>query len=99
MSEIKLLQELHEMKTLIKQNYINDKPILTSKELEFYLGFSYSTISKLTSCKLIPFSKPTNGALFFTKEKIHEWIEKHAIQSEDDAENLYQSYNKKRKSK
>ncbi|MFV0200134.1 hypothetical protein SAMN05421738_1122 [Algoriella xinjiangensis] len=99
MSEVKLLQELHEMKTLIKQNYINEKPILTSKELELYLNFSESTIAKLAASKLIPFSKPTNGARFFIKQKIHEWIEMHSISCEDDAEKLYQSYNKKRKSR
>lgn len=99
MSEIKLLQEINELKKLIKQNYINEKPVLTAKELQVYLDFSESKLNKLTANKLIPFYKPTNGARIFKKDEIHEWIMQYGVHSESDADKIYQSYNKKRKSK
>ena len=97
MSEFKLLQEILELKKLIKQSYINDKQILTAKELQAYLDFSESKLNKLTANKLIPFYKPTNGCRFFKKAEIHEWITKYGIQSEKDADRLYLLYNEKRK--
>ncbi len=96
MTEIKIQQELNEIKRLVKQNYINKKEVLTSGELISYLNISESLLYKLTSNRLIPFSKPTNGTLFFLKDKILEWIEENSIHSVSDAEKFYQSYQKRK---
>lgn len=67
MNDVKLQQELNEIKRLLKQNFINEKDVLTSKEILSYLNTSYSILTKLTSNSLIPYYKPTNGLLFFFK--------------------------------
>ncbi|SEM15781.1 hypothetical protein SAMN04488008_11079 [Maribacter orientalis] len=50
------------------------KRVFNVTNLQMYNGWSLSKIYKLTSARLIPFSKPTNGSLFFEREKIEEWL-------------------------
>jgi len=50
------------------------KRVFNVSNLQMYTGWSLSKIYKLTSARLIPFSKPTNGSLFFEREKIEEWL-------------------------
>lgn len=49
------------------------KKVFNVANLQMYTGWSLSKIYKLTSARSIPFSKPTNGSLFFEREKIEEW--------------------------
>ena len=39
-------QEFNEIKKLIRNNFVNDKEVLTSKEVLVYLNISYSLLSK-----------------------------------------------------
>ena len=50
------------------------KKVFNVANLQIYTGWSLSKIYKLTSARLIPFSKPTNGSLFFEREKIEQWL-------------------------
>jgi predicted DNA-binding transcriptional regulator AlpA len=50
------------------------KKVFNVNNLKMYTGWSLSKIYKLTSARLIPFSKPTNGSLFFEREKIEQWL-------------------------
>lgn len=95
MNDVRLQQELNEIKRLLKQNFINGKDVLTSKEIVSFLNISYSMLTKLTSNSLIPFYKPTNGLLFFFKSDIHDWIRENKIYSEEDAENLLKIHRQK----
>lgn len=59
------------------------KKVFNMTNLQMYTGWSLSKIYKLTSARLIPFSKPTNGSLFFDREEIEQWLLKnpsHTIQ-------------------
>jgi predicted DNA-binding transcriptional regulator AlpA len=60
------------------------KKVFNVANLQMYTGWSLSKIYKLTSAKLIPFSKPTNGSLFFERERIEEWLLQNPSYSEDD---------------
>ena len=62
------------------------KKVFNVTNLQMYTGWSLSKIYKLTSARLIPFSKPTNGSLFFEREKIEEWLLKNPSYVEDDVE-------------
>lgn len=95
MNDLKLQQELNEIKRLLKQNFINGKDILTSKEVISYLNISYSMLTKLTSNSMIPYYKPTNGVLFFLKSEIYDWVKGHKIYTENDIESLIQENKKK----
>lgn len=97
MTQIKLNQELNEIKKLIKNNFINGKEVLTSNEVLSYLNISYSMLTKLTSNNIIPFYKPTNGLLFFFKDELHTWIKENKVFTEKDAENLVRNHRKNNK--
>ena len=60
------------------------KKVFNVANLQKYTGWSLSKIYKLTSARLIPFSKPTNGSLFFEREKIEQWLLQNPSYSEDD---------------
>ena len=62
------------------------KKVFNVANLQMYTGWSLSKIYKLTSARLIPFSKPTNGSLFFEREKIEEWLLQNPSYSEDGIE-------------
>jgi len=72
------IKKINSLENLInlKQNNITDKQFLTSKEACEYLSISYSKLTKLTKEKKIPFYKPTNGHMYFSKEEIDNWIVK-----------------------
>lgn len=82
MTDLKIMQELNEIKVMIKRGNHFQKEIFTIKDLMAYTGFSDSTIHKLSAKKLIPHNKPTNGALFFDRLEIVEWIRKHKVYSD-----------------
>lgn len=90
-------QELNEIKKLIKDNFINDKEVLTGKELISYLNISYSLLSKLSAAGIIPSHQPTNGLKFYFKSEIHEWIKHNKIYSEKEAEELLKTHQKNKK--
>jgi predicted DNA-binding transcriptional regulator AlpA len=84
MTTLKIQQELNEIKMRIKKGNHFQKEIFTIKDLMSYTGFSDSTIHKLSSKKLIPHNKPTNGALFFDRLEIVEWIREHKVMSDQE---------------
>lgn len=84
MTTLKIQQELNEIKMMIKKGNHFQKEIFTIKDLMSYTGFSDSTIHKLSSKKLIPHNKPTNGALFFDRLEIVEWIREHKVMSDQE---------------
>lgn len=85
MTDLKLQQQLNEIKTLVTKNYLSNKKVLNFKEFLEYTGFSESTGYKLTHNQKIPFHKPTNGSLFFFVDEIHEWIKNNKIYTEEEA--------------
>lgn len=56
------------------ENEIDNKYFFGSKEACKYLSISYSTLTKLTKDKKIPFYKPTNRNMYFFKEELDKWI-------------------------
>lgn len=84
MTTLKIIQELNEIKLMITKGNQFQKEIFTIKDLMAYTGFSDSTIHKLTSKNLIPHHKPTNGALFFDRLEIVEWIKKYKVYSDEE---------------
>ena len=39
-----------------------------------YLGYAKSTIYKMTSAGILPFSKPNGKKIFFDREKLEAWM-------------------------
>lgn len=51
-----------------------EKRVLNFKEACELLGFAPSYLYKLTSAGIVPYSKPNGKTLFFSKEKLEEWM-------------------------
>ena len=90
-------QEFNEIKKLIRNNFVNDKEVLTSKEVLVYLNISYSLLSKLSAAGIIPSHQPTNGLKFYFKSELHDWIKQNKIYSEKEAEQLLKDHQKNKK--
>lgn len=71
------------------------KRVFNVANLQMYTGWSLSKIYKLTSARLIPFSKPTNGSLFFEREKIEEWLLQNPSHGEAELEEKVNAHLKK----
>ena len=84
MNKVNIMQEIRDLKMMIMRGNHFQKQIFTKKNLMDYTSFSESTIHKLSSKNLIPHYKPTNGALFFDKEEIVEWIREHKVYSDEE---------------
>lgn len=94
MQNITIEQKLNEIKRLVKEVNLNSKEVFNFKEFLKYTGFSESTAYKLTHSHQIPFHKPTNGALFFFKDEIHDWIRENKVHSEEDARRMIRKHRK-----
>lgn len=64
-------KELQELKQLLTIQ--NDEP-LTIDEACKYTGYKKSYLYKLTCLKLIPFYKPNDKKIFFSKNELRYWI-------------------------
>lgn len=97
MNEIEIRKEIHELKSLLKLNYLNDKEIWTAPEFQLYSGFSYSALTKMTSLGVLPALRPTQGKLFFEKNLIIEWFKNYKIYSEDEALAMLKAHQQNKK--
>jgi excisionase family DNA binding protein len=76
---------------------IPQKGILSFKEALVYLDVSESLLYKLTSNRVITFSKPNGGKLYFRKFDLDEWMTQNESRSIRVLENEVQNYLKTRK--
>lgn len=66
-----ILQKLNRLESLIIGT---SKEIFTVDDVVNYTGFSKSYVYKLVHNNILPYSKPNNRTLFFTKTEIDEWL-------------------------
>lgn len=52
----------------------NDKKILTFDEGCELLGYAKSYVYKMTAKGILPFSKPNNKKIFFSREQLEKWM-------------------------
>ena len=48
--------------------------VLTLDQTCEYLGLKKAYVYKLTSAGILPHSKPNGGSLFFSREKLEQWM-------------------------
>lgn len=68
----------------IEKLMLNTKKILSVDELADYTGYSKSTIYKLVQRNVLPFSKPNGKQLFFSKERVDEWLLSNSASSDSE---------------
>ncbi len=76
--------EIRQIREFIKEQTILRKEILTLEEASMYLGFSKSSIYKLTSKRSIPFYSPGGKKLYFKRSEIDAWIYQSKVISSDE---------------
>jgi prophage regulatory protein len=89
-----ILQKLNRLETLIIGT---SKQIFTVDDVVNYTGFSKSYVYKLVHNNILPYSKPNNRTLFFTKTEIDEWLMKNKSKSISQIEQEAVSYTNSRK--
>ncbi|MDT0644535.1 helix-turn-helix domain-containing protein [Zunongwangia sp. F363] len=70
METLKILEQLDRIERLVRAN----KNVLNFEEASDYTGISRSYLYKLTARGEIPFSKPRGKMIFFSKEKLDDWL-------------------------
>ena len=65
-----IMEKLDRIEAMIRTN----KTVLTIDDAAEYTGLSRSYLYKLTAKGEIPFSKPRGKLLYFSKEKLDEWL-------------------------
>ena len=88
MDNIKLEERLYRIEKLL----ISNKKVLTFDEACTYSGISRAYMYSLTSKGKIPFSKPLGKVIFFSKEKLEQWLLKNHKLSSDDIEEKALNY-------
>jgi len=94
MDNIKLEERLDRIERLL----VSNKKVLSFDEASDYTGISRSYLYKLTSSGCIPFSKPNGKIIFFSKEKLDNWLLQNKSKSttEIEKEALSYTFNNKR---
>lgn len=65
---------LSRIEELLLRIILGNKMVLTLEEACEYTGLSKSYMYKLTSLRLIPFSKPSGKLVYFSKESLDSWM-------------------------
>ncbi len=93
MSALKILEKLERIERMIRAN----KPVLSFEEAAEYTGLSKSYLYKLTARGEIPYSKPRGKMIYFSREKLDEWLLQNSFKSLSDLEQEAISYTAKNK--
>lgn len=70
MDGLKIMEQLERIEKLVRAG----KNVLSLEEASEYTGISRSYLYKLTAKGEIPFSKPRGKMIYFSKEKLDEWL-------------------------
>ena len=81
MSEKLILKKLDNIETMLQQQNINTKEVLTFSEASLLLDVSHSHLYKLTSTKQIPHYCPQGKKLYFERAELLQWMKKKAVKS------------------
>lgn len=88
-----ILEKLDRIEKLI----IANKTVLTLDEAVEYTGISRSYLYKLTAKGEIPFSKPRGKLLYFSREKLDQWLLSNAHKSSMELKNEALEYTFRRR--
>ncbi len=83
MNELKILEQLDRIEKLMRAS----KTVMSLEEASEYTGISRSYLYKLTAKGEIPFSKPRGKMIYFSKEKLDQWLLTHQSKSSDEIKN------------
>lgn len=76
----------------IEKLLIANKSVLTLEEGCIYTGYKISYLRKLTSARIIPYSKPNGKAIFFDRLKLETWMKRNEFKSKTEIEDEANAY-------
>jgi excisionase family DNA binding protein len=88
-----LMEKLDRIEKMIRMN----KTVMTIDEAAEYTGISRSYLYKLTAKGEIPFSKPRGKLLYFSREKLDQWLLSNQQKSIQEIKNEAREYTFRRK--
>ncbi len=71
---------------------INSSKPLNFREACAYLNYAEGTLYKLTSARMIPFSRPNNGRIYFDKNDLDNWLLRNKTVGYDENRNAAATY-------
>jgi excisionase family DNA binding protein len=80
--------DIAELKTALLQT----KTVFTPKDAALYMGISQSTLYKMTSAGIVPFSKPNGKLLYFSKAALDDWLLSNVSKSANQKESAASTY-------
>ncbi len=80
MNELKILEQLDRIEKMVRAH----KNVLTFDQACDYTGISRSYMYKLTASGEIPYSKPKGKLIFFSREKLDDWLLQNNHSSKDE---------------
>lgn len=88
-----IMEKLDRIEAMIRTN----KTVLTIDDAAEYTGLSRSYLYKLTAKGEIPFSKPRGKLIYFSKEKLDQWLLSNNRKSNEEIKNEALEYTFRRK--
>lgn len=87
------MEELKQLAELISGNIIGTtKEVLTSEEAAKYMGISKSYLYKLTMRQEIPYYKPKGKMVYFNRRELEQWLQSNRVSTDEEIEQMAQSY-------
>lgn len=74
MSLDSIFEKLSSIESLLKEQTLGKKKVLTFKEAMYVLGLSKNTLYELIRSKKIPAYRPARGKVFFIQKELKFWI-------------------------
>jgi excisionase family DNA binding protein len=80
--------DIAEMKAALLQT----KTVFAPKEAAKYMGISLSTLYKLTSAGILPYSKPNGKLIYFSRQSLDNWLLSYTTTSADEKDTKAATY-------
>ena len=87
MNELKLSTKVDTKNDKSKNNSLVTQNYFSVKQLSAFTGFSVGYIYKLTHLNKIPYYKPSNGKILFSRAEIEKWISESRFSTMEEIEN------------
>lgn len=77
---------------IIEKLLMAQKTVFNAEEAAKYMNISLSTLYKMTSAGILPFSKPNSKLIYFSKASLDEWLLSNTVKSEGQKETEASTY-------
>jgi len=92
MAEKEILKQLNSIVAMLTEQKTHSNNVLTFNEAVKFLDLSPSYLYKLTSGGEIPHYKPNNKKIYFNREELETWLQRHRVKSNAEIENEASTY-------